>query len=289
MTTLDTASPPDPKVLDAFEREGFVVLRDVITPEWREQAAAAAMLLLASDRPLGRDRSVDGKDGFRGIVAMDDTFLPLVTNPKVLPTLVALLSANLHLMSSNLIYMPSIPPGDKRTIRVPERHGWHRDMSSATRDLGTDLVPRMSIKAAYFLSDLTPDAGVTMVLPGSHTDTGPVTVPAGAIDPPGAITPDVGPCDAFLFENRTWHAGGLNTSGHPRLAVMMQYGYRWLAPVDDPAPQLLDRGDLTDIEQQLLGRPDRNPDGSVTHEGAGAAPLRAWWQHLTADPGRSPE
>lgn len=79
------------------------------------------MRLLESDRTVGRDRSVDGKDGFRGVVAMDDAFLPLVTNPKVLPTLVALLSANLHLMSSNLISMPSIPPGDRRTIRVAER------------------------------------------------------------------------------------------------------------------------------------------------------------------------
>ncbi|MEV6674343.1 phytanoyl-CoA dioxygenase family protein [Streptomyces sp. NPDC051162] len=287
MTALDTASPPDPKVLNVFEREGFVVLRDVITHEWREQAAAAARRLLASDRALGRDRSVDGKDGFRGIVAMDDTFLPLVTSPKVLPTLVALLSANLHLMSSNLIYMPSLPPGGTRTIRIPERHGWHRDMSSTNRDLGIEVVPRLSIKAAYFLSDLTPDAGVTMILPGSHTDTGPVTVPAGAIDPPGAITPDIGPCDALLFENRTWHAGGLNTSGHPRLAVMMQYGYRWLAPVDDPAPHLLDREDLTDVEGQLLGRWDRHPDGSVAHEGAGAAPLRTWWQHLSPDSARS--
>lgn len=287
MTTLESASPPDPEVLDAFERSGFVVLRDVITPEWREQAAAAAMRLLAGDRTPGRDRSVDGKDGFRGIVAMDDTFLPLVTNPKVLPTLVALLSADLHLMSSNLICMPSIPPGGMRTIRVPERHGWHRDMSSTTRDLGTATVPRLAIKAAYFLSDLTPDAGVTMIVPGSRTDTGPVTVPAGAIDPPGAITPDLGPCDVLLFENRTWHAGGLNTSGRPRLAVMMQYGYRWLAAIDDPAPELLERENLTDIERQLLGQPDRHPDGSIAPEGAGAVPLRAWWQHLNPDPARS--
>ncbi|MDW6058189.1 hypothetical protein SAZ11_08820 [Streptomyces sp. FXJ1.4098] len=45
---------------------------------------------------------------------------------------------------------------------------------------------------------------------------------------------------------------------------------------------------MTDIERQLLGRPDRHPDGSVAHEGAGAAPLRTWWQHLNPDPARSP-
>ncbi|MFV2216372.1 phytanoyl-CoA dioxygenase family protein, partial [Actinomadura sp. LOL_016] len=201
--------------------------------------------------------------------------------------LVALLSTNLHLMSSNLIYMPSIPTDGMRTIRVPERHGWHRDIGSAADDLGADTVPRLAIKAAYFLSDLTPDAGVTMVVPGSHTRTGPVTVPTNAIDPPDAITPDLGPCDALLFENRTWHAGGLNTSGRPRLAVMMQYGYRWLAPIDDPAPHLLERPDLTDIQRQLLGRPDRNPDGSIAHESAGAEPLRSWWQHLDPTSGPS--
>lgn len=69
---------------------------------------------------------------------------------------------------------------------------------------------------------------------------------------------------------------------------MMQYGYRWLAPIDDPAPQLLDREDLSDIERQLLGQPDRNSDGSVAHESAGAEPLRTWWEHLPAAPARSP-
>jgi hypothetical protein len=75
-----------------------------------------------------------------------------------------------------------------------------------------------------------------------------------------------------LFENRTYHAGGLNTSGRRRLALMIQYGYRWLAPVDDPAPELLDRPGITEIQCQLLGAPDRNQDGSLA-KGAGAAPL----------------
>ncbi|MEO3756071.1 phytanoyl-CoA dioxygenase family protein [Streptomyces sp. B6B3] len=282
----DAASAPDPNMLAAFDRDGYVILRDALIPSWREMAADAARRLLESGRTAGRDRSADGKDGFRGIVAMNDTFLPLVANPRVLPTVVALLSPDLRLMSSNLIHLPSIPTGGTRTIRVPFRHGWHRDMSAATRDLGPDRIPRLAIKAAYFLTDSAADAGITMIVPGSHTRTGPVTVPDGAIDPLDAITPDVGPCDAMLFENRTWHAGGLNTSGHPRLAIMMQYGYRWLAPVDDPAPELLRRDELTDVERQLLGAPDRNPDGSVAHEGAGAEPLGEWWQRLTPDPAR---
>jgi hypothetical protein len=73
--------------------------------------------------------------------------------------------------------------------------------------------------------------------------------------------------DVVLFENRTWHAGGCNTSGRPRIALMIQYGYRWLAPVDDPAPDLLERSDLTDVQRQLLGAADPQP-GRICGQGA---------------------
>ncbi|MBC9718449.1 phytanoyl-CoA dioxygenase family protein [Streptomyces sp. TRM66268-LWL] len=282
-------SPADPDVLAAFERDSFVVLRDAITPDVRVAARDAAERLLATDTTTGRDRSADGKDGFRGVIALDDAFLPLLANEQVLRAVIALLaSTNLHLLSSNLIAMPSLPQGARRTIRVPERHGWHRDMAAANRDLGTDRVPRLAIKCAYFLTDPAPDAGFTMVKPASHHESGPVTVPAGAIDPPGAITPDIGTCDVMLFENRTWHAGGLNSSGHTRLAVMMQYGYRWLAQLDDPAPGLRARSDLTAVEEQLIGGRDRHADGSIAPETTGAEPLRRWWQHLSTTPPRSP-
>ncbi|MCZ1008435.1 phytanoyl-CoA dioxygenase family protein [Streptomyces lydicus] len=274
-------SAPDPEQLAAFDRDGLLILRDALAPEVRDRAAEAAVRLLATDRTAGRDRSVDGKDGFRGAVALDDAFLPLLANPAVLPTLVGLLSPNLYLLSSNLIAMPSLPD-EERTIRVPARHGWHRDMSSTAADLGIEQTPRLAIKVAYVLTDPGPDAGLTMFVPGSHTRTGLVTVPQGDIDPPGAITPDIGPHDVVLFENRTWHAGGLNRSGRTRLAVMMQYGFRWLNAVDDPAPGLLDRPGLDHVERQLLGARDRHPDGSVAREGSGARPLTAWWEHLNA-------
>ncbi|MGH3273892.1 MAG: phytanoyl-CoA dioxygenase family protein [Streptosporangiaceae bacterium] len=280
---------PDPKDLDAFQRDGYLIVRDAIDAGLRASMARAAERLLAEGGTAGRDRSADGRDGYRGVVAMDDAFLPLVANPAVLPAVVALLSPGIHLMSSHLIAQPSIPPGDKRTIRVPGRHGWHRDMGAASRDLGTAVVPRLAIKAAYYLTSVTPDAGITMILPGSSHDPCPVTVPSGTIDPPRAITPDLGPCDALLFENRTWHAGGLNTSGRTRLAVMMQYGYRWLAPVDDPAPCLAGHLGLDDVQRQLLGIPDRNSDGSVAHEGAGASALTEWRDRVSATPTRKPQ
>lgn len=275
--TLDTA------VLGEFDRRGFVVIRGAVNEQLRGRLRRSAAHLLASKTTQGRDRGVDGKDGFRCCVTLDEAFLPLLANPRVLPTVIALLSPNVHLLSSHLIALPSIPPHGQRSIRTPQRPGWHRDMYGVTSDLGHEATPRMAVKCAYYLTDITPDCGITRFLPGSHRLVEPPDIPSGAIDPPGALTPDVGPNDAVLFENRTWHAGGLNSCGQPRLAVMMQYGYRWLASVDDPATELLNRPELTDVERQLLGQPDRNPDGSLA-KGAGAAPLHRWWSNTSNPP-----
>ncbi|MFI9626443.1 phytanoyl-CoA dioxygenase family protein [Streptomyces sp. NPDC052042] len=264
---------PDTGTIDAFERDGCAVIRDAITPDLRDRLLTAAEKLLASDITRGRDRGGDGKDGFRGCLNLDRAFLPLLANPAVLPTVVQLLSPNIHLLSAHLIALPSGPP---RTIRIPERHGWHRDMYGVTADLGFPNTPRMAIKVAQYLTPVTPDCGLTMFLPGSHHLTEEPVVRAGAIDPPGAITPDIAGTDVVLFENRTWHTGGINLSGRPRIALMLQYGYRWLHPVDDPATDLRKDPALTLIEQQLLGLPDRRPDGSLA-KGSGAAPIRSWW------------
>lgn len=272
-----SAAPPSPQLIEAFDRDGYAVIPGAYDAHLRAELLAATYRLLASETTRGRDRGGDGKDGFRGCIALNEAFLALLANPATLPALITLLSPNIHLLSAHLIALPSGPP---RTVRTPERPGWHRDMYGVTDDLGWAHTPRMAIKVAHYLTDITADCGLTMFLPGSHLLRQPPTIAPGTIDPPEAVTPALSPCDVVLFENRTWHAGGINTSGQPRIAVMMQYGYRWLQPVDDPVPHLLKRTDLSPITRQFLGAPDRNPDGSLA-KGSGAAPLRQWWAATT--------
>ncbi|MEU1193062.1 phytanoyl-CoA dioxygenase family protein [Streptomyces sp. NPDC005859] len=272
-TTLTPPRQPDPAILNAFDRDGYAVIRQAIDRTLRASLLNAAERLLAGDITCGRDQGGDGKDGFRGCLNLDRAFLPLLANPRTLPTIVGLLSPNLHLLSAHLIALPSGPP---RTIRTPERPGWHRDMYGVTGDLGFALTPRMAIKVAHYLTPITDDCGLTMFLPGSHLLTEEPGIPDGDADPVGALTPGLKDGDAVLFENRTWHASGINLSGRPRIALMLQYGYQWLHPVDDPATELLADPNLSPIERQLVGMPDRNPDGSLA-KGAGAAPLHNWW------------
>lgn len=261
----------------ALDRDGYAVVTDALKPAERAVLRAGAQRLLDSPITRGRDRGADGKDGFRGCVALDpDTFLPLISNPAVLRAVIDALSPNIHVLSSHLISLPSLPPGVPRSIRTPQRPGWHRDMYGVSDDLGHSNTPRLAVKCAFYLTDITENCGLTMFLPASHTLAEPPHIADCEIDPEGARTPFIGECDGVLFENRTWHAGGINTSGRPRVAVMIQYGYRWLAPVDDAVPDLLADPRLTDLQRQLLGGPDRNADGSLA-KGRGAQPLHAWY------------
>ncbi|WP_367132925.1 MULTISPECIES: phytanoyl-CoA dioxygenase family protein [Streptomyces] len=272
MTTTSEAHRPDQTAVADFDRHGFTVIRNALGEDAHSRLLLSAERLLASTITRGRDRGGDGKDGFRGCLAHDRAFLPLLANPHTLPTVVGLLSPNIHLLSAHLIALPSGPP---RTIRTPERPGWHRDMHGVTADLGPKNTPRMAIKVAHYLTPVTGDCGLTMFLPGSHQAPDAPEIAEEAIDPDGAVTPDITGNDAVLFENRTWHASGINLSGQPRIAVMMQYGYRWLHPVDDPYTNLRNDPALSSIERQLLGAPDRNADGSLA-KGKGAEPLRSW-------------
>ncbi|MFI5804444.1 phytanoyl-CoA dioxygenase family protein [Streptomyces sp. NPDC051561] len=269
--TAAVPDPPDETVLNTFEHDGYAIIRNALNPALLSPLLTAAEQLLASTITRGRDQGGDGKDGFRGVLDLDQTFLPLLDNPRTLPTLVRLLSPNIHLLSAHLIALPTGPP---RTIRTPQRPGWHRDMYGVSDDLGLTQTPRLAIKVAHYLTPITPDCGLTMFLPGSHTLTSAPTIAPQAIDPDGARTPQLTSTDVVLFENRTWHASGINTSGSPRIALMLQYGFRWLQPVDDPSTLHADPC-LTPIQQQLLGMPDRNEDGSLA-KGRGAVPLRRW-------------
>jgi len=253
------------------DEAGYAVIRNVLEPEFRRDLRDRAQWLLASDITRGRDRGADGKDGFRGCITLDRAFMVPAADPLVLKTMLRLLGPNIQLLSSHLIAMPS-PPKEHRSIRVPERPGWHRDMYGVSRDLGLAATPRPAVKCAYYLTEPSVRTGLTMVLPGSHRLQVRPAIAAGAIDPVGAITPDVGRHDALLFENRTWHAGGLNVSGEPRIALIYQYGYRWLAQVDDPVDIW---PEATAVERQLLGAPDRDDDGALA-KGAGASALAAF-------------
>ena len=59
--------------------------------------------------------------------------------------------------------------------------------------------------------------------------------------------------DAFIFEQRTWHGIGRNSSDIARKTIFMGYAYRWVKPMDYISMPENVLAKCTPIQKQLLG------------------------------------
>ena len=81
---------------------------------------------------------------------------------RTLATIVDVLGPNIFMYHCHLDVHP---PEDE----PPRSWRWHQDGGIQNRDLETDPRPRLSLKVAFFLTDLrSPDRGNFLVVPGSH-------------------------------------------------------------------------------------------------------------------------
>lgn len=257
---------------EQFDSEGYLIVRGALRPEQVERLIAAGDRLMASDLTESRQTNSATYDSFRNCVALDDTFLELLTHPATVPLVVQLFGPNLQLCTSHLIYKYPNPPETSGTFRQP---GWHRDVANTPFDLGHAHIPRMEMKIAYYLTDTTvPCSAVTMFAPGSNHLKEALRIPDGEVDPPGAVEPALRAGDAVFFENRTYHAGAVNLTGRTTKALMMGYAYNWMKPMDYlvQPEELLEK--LDDIGKQLLGGL-RGPEGRFVPGGV-TRPLHDW-------------
>ncbi len=256
-----------------FHEEGYLIVREALDSHTVQKLIEAGDRLCDSDRQENRQRTVDGLyDGFRNCIALDDAFLPLLTWPRTMPLIPQLFGPHIHLVTSHLIYKHPDSADTPLSRREP---GWHRDIGGTPEDLGHAYIPRMEMKCAYYLTDLTePNWGATLFSPGSNHLKENLKIPEGKSDPENVVEPLLKAGDAVFFENRTWHAASVNRAPHTRKAVMFGYGFQWLKPMDYflQSPEL---GEKTDeIGKQLLGLL-KSPEGHFIPGGIDA-PLRNW-------------
>ena len=237
----------------AFEQDGFLVVPRALNEETVERLTTAgdrlASSLLTKPRVLDRPEynHLDRRPG----LLREPSFYGLVSHSPIVPLVVQLLSANIHLHSSALIYKQPENP-DAPIFR----RGWHRDIR-IPRDLGHQNLPRVGIKVCYCLTDFhEPDAGMTLMARGSHLRDQPLVIPKGEVDPRGLEVCDVrmSAGDVMLFENRIFHTAAPNRSNRVSKVIMYGYAYRWMKPevyLDAPDEATLAKADP--ITHQLLG------------------------------------
>lgn len=263
------------ELVSQFNRDGYIVIEDAVSLQTIDRVRTAADRIVAEGREPGRwwgkPETAPRRVEYRGIFNLDEAFMDLLAPPRVFPLVVKIMGANLHMMSSQLVYQNPRQPPAKAV-----RGGWHRDVIGTSEDLGYDATPRMALRVGYYLSDISePGSGATLFAPGSHLLREPIPIEAGTDHPKHFVRPSVQLGDAVIWENRTFHAPERNTSPNLRKAAMIQYGYRWLRPVDflRHDPELLARCDP--VTRQLLDSTDLNEDGSMTRM-KGSKALLEW-------------
>jgi len=236
-----------------FDADGFLVVPNVIGVEMIER------LTRMGDHRLKpflkkfevRNRPEYNHVDFRPGLLKDKAPLALVTNSPIVPLMVQLLSPNIHLHSTTLIYKRPEDPTEP-----PFRRGWHRDIR-IPKDLGLRKLPRVGIKACYCLTDFhQPNSGLTLMARKSHLLEGPLEIPKAQVDPRDfeVCDPKLNAGDALLFDNRIFHTAAPNLSDNVSKVLIYGYAYRWMKPevyLEQPDPALL--ANVDPITHQLLG------------------------------------
>ena len=237
----------------AFAEDGFLVVPAALDRD------AVASLLAEADRlaeAFLRKPVIAGKPEYnhldlrRGLLKHKALFA-LVSNSSVVPLIVQLLSPNIQLHSTTIIYKRPETPDTPLF-----RRGWHRDIRMA-RDFGHEGLPLAGIKVCYCLTDFQQrESGMTLMARGTHRRAEPLRIPKGAVDPAEVEVCDLrlNAGDALLFENRIFHTAAPNRSERTSKVVIYGYAYRWLRPevyLEAPEEEQLLGADP--ITRQLLG------------------------------------
>ena len=237
----------------SFADDGYLVVPNALDRETVNKLTSEADRLAAPflNKPEIPDKPEYNHLDLRRGLLKEKTLLSLVANSTTVPLVVQLLSPNIHLHSTTIIYKRPETP-DAPTFR----RGWHRDIR-IPRDLGHEKLPLVGIKVCYCLTDFQqPNCGMTLMARGTHLRTGPLQIAKGEVDPVGVEVKDLrlNAGDALFFENRIFHTAAPNRSDRTSKVVIYGYSYRWMKPeiyLEAPDDQLLLTVDP--ITRQLLG------------------------------------
>lgn len=247
MDTSSLAYVPTPSQLEQFSEDGYIILRDVLSPEMVKELRSVL------DAVEARHRDYSNADPSKRISMFDifqrhDMFVELIDQPKVLPFIWTLFGDAIQVYFSQLVIYP--PEGDS----PQPQQDLHRDGVAVRNDFNREDIwpqPMMSLKAAFWFNDVpTPEHGAIRLIPGSHKRQYEIKDVDGATDIEHLC---VNAGDVTLHDRRIIHSRGLNTSDAVRRTVFIGYSYRWLRMLGDGLvpDRVIEKCDP--IRQQLLG------------------------------------
>lgn len=259
--------PPIPAAMTAEQRRfftanGYLVLPGVLPPGELDAVRRAA------DEAEARWRADPGLPGTRipefleiaAIMELHPLLFDLAEHPRIFPLVREALGPDVALID-HAYYIT--PPGGRI-----DGTAWHTDVRTRLRGVH-HAGSTMMVRAMIALTDIAPDGGATLVLPGSHLqpDDGAIPAPATPEEVPGAVPLACTAGSAYFFNGNLLHAPGNNRGALTRRVLLYNYGHKWMRMWRDhePSPRLAAAA-RTPMRRQLLGLtpPYRGPDAELS-------------------------
>ncbi len=235
-----------------FDTIGYLHLRgalgmDEIAESLRRIDALAGTDLTAfnADRPDGMKQQLNKP--FSRIIDLDPWFLRWLDYPATSPFLEEFLGADYRHIDNDVLFSAAGYAGGV----------WHRGVaahpSGHVRD-GAFVCPM--VKVFHCLTDVGPDQGGFVVVPGSHKAN--VEIPTDRLDLPGQhIFDDVRAGDLIIFNEALLHNGRPNPSRLVRKTLILNFGRRDVGVWQGFAPADATLAAATPRQRAIIGNRDR--------------------------------
>lgn len=269
------ATPMTAEQRAQFERDGYLIIPGALSPDEVSHYRTALDRVYADAEASGRIKPGASMHQLSAVANCPEA-VGLLDHPATFPYVWSILGWNIHIYHSHLDVHPKLP------AKRPFRFEWHQDGGRQNREVETDPRPRLSVKLAFWLSDVSqPGRGNFKVVPGSHRTNwidGPPRRDVEWPDPEGTVEVCASPGDAVFFDRRLWHARSDNYSDITRKGMFFGYTLRWVAIRDEnDGIWASDWADLINpVQRQLLGGlKDTDGDHMWGHYPA-TTPLYGW-------------
>jgi hypothetical protein len=253
----------EPKDLEAFNQNGYILLREVLSKSAVKSLLNEVNSLVDSANEEGtifHEEYYHEKSYKLGrILRLTESFDHLIDHPGYFGKIVSLIGSHLQMMGTEIFVRGSA----QDTITK-----FHTDLGAGMQALlPVNGAPYLQIKAQIFLTDLSqPYSSNFTVIPGSHVKPVPENNPLCHIDhlnkqigPDGQLPKEAlqilaKPGDVLLFPHTLWHSVAPNYSKNIRKSICFRYGQLALRSLERFDPILSDSTrKLTVRQRRVLG------------------------------------
>lgn len=200
-----------------YHDHGYVLMENAVSEAYLRalQEATAALL-----------REHPGVGTVRNLLARSPVFEDLIDQHAGFPVLERLIGDDIQLLSIDL---RTCFPGSGAL-------SWHVDLEPHRPFFSSSII---SINAALYLDDLTPDNGALRLVPRSHKTPFNLLPEERQEALPGEMVVTCKAGTMVAFSDFLWHRTADNTTDRPRRGIFIYYGHFWQKPcawAENPMP-----------------------------------------------------